>query len=187
MSDETKPEVSEDKPEAEEAAYTPKEPRRWWLCCAILGRQNILEIVSVDGNDVDGLSGSLRKKYPEFGPDNDIVVDRGICIAQVMGPEGAGQAYVDFRAGLGPMFMAPNNDYSEKENRRPIHFKGRSLMIGPYLWMDFEDQGEQFLRDQIQAIYSSVDVVDKPTVVGADGRPIGGHPGAMGALGQLGR
>lgn len=190
MSDESKP---EDQPEV--ASESPKEavaddnPKRWWLMTTVMGRPHILEIVSVGGFDVNGLGGDGKpttpQKPPEFGPDDDIVVDRGLALATVMGPGGQGQAYVDFRQMLSPMLIPSDHDLSDKANRRPVNFKGRSLLIGAYLWMDFEDAGEQFLQDQVQGLYSPVTELDKPAIVGVDGKPIGRQPGALGAIGQL--
>ncbi len=171
--------------ENEEAQEVEEQPfAKWWLCATVMGRPNVIEIVSINGNALD----NENEFHPEFGPDDDIVVDHGICLMTVQGPMGQGQAFVELRQQFGPLFMPQDGDFSVKANRRPVNFKGRSLMIGPYIWLNFNDMGEAFLQEQVKGVYTPPDQLpeSKPIIAGPDGRPLN-YPGALGALGTFGQ
>jgi hypothetical protein len=147
------------------------EPKLWWLCTTVMGRPHVLEIVSVNGEEVSD------DAQPEFGPDDDIVVDRGVLLAP--------QGYIDFRNAMGPILIPSDFDLSTKANRRPINFKGRSLLIGAYVWINFKDMGEQQLQEQIEHVYAKPDpeaMQQKPVIAGPDGTALN-RPGAMDAMG----
>jgi hypothetical protein len=160
-----------DQPESEAVEFDAEhtKPKRWWLCTTVMGRPHILEIVSVNGEDVSD------EAPPSFGPDDDIIVDRGLLMAP--------QGYIEFRNALGPVLIPSDFDMSIKSNRRPINFKGRSLLIGAYVWLNFDDMGEQQLQEQITQVYtkpSPEDLQRKPIIAGPDGTPL--NPGALDAL-----
>jgi hypothetical protein len=181
--------------DAEQSTVEEDKPMKWWLGTAIAGRPTFVEIVQIN----DGEILQDAPKPPEFGPDDDLIIDRGVQLGQVQTQYGPGQGFIDIRQSFGPAILMPSDgDMSDKSSRTPLNIKGRSLMIGPYVWLNFGNPNFQTLWDQVEGVYMTNEELEKlkaeqpdpgqkPIISGPDGRALnaGQGPGAGGAFGGL--
>ena len=175
--------------ESPEEKVPEDKPMKWWLGTSIAGRPTFVEIVKIGPSPVSEMDDS---EPPEFGPDDDLIIDRGVQLGQVMTQQGPGQGFVDIRQSFGPAILMPSDgNMSKKASRPPLQIKGRSLLIGPYIWLSYGNPNYQTLWDQIEGVYMTNEELEKlkaenpqqgqkPIIAGPDGRAINQSPGQGG-------
>lgn len=192
--DQTDEEVQEpaetDTPEPES---TDPEPRKWWIGTPLGGRPTFVEIVQINDTKIE----NDEDEPPEFGYDDELTIDRGVFITQVVTPQGPGPGFMDIRNMFGPCLIPTDMDVSDLSSRTPLKIKGRSLFAGPYLWLVYGDPAYQIIWDEVANVYRPItdeereeakQAQQRPEILGASGQPAKrpSLPGAMGAMGHLG-
>lgn len=125
-----------------------KDMKRWWLYCIQGGRPTLLEITHVNGSRASEIDAE-----PDVDVDSRVTVDRALVIQTAVAQNGISVNLSELRMSLGPI-LSPQADFTKRENRRPLNFYMRSLLIGPYCWIDVESPANQHMVDAIKEAYT---------------------------------